>query len=383
MKTEYFCRGRFEILVGLALAAAILFPLPMADAQTNVSQSFISGRVVGDDDLGLPLSTSVTLKCGAQVLQAIHPDPSGNFQFNLGAGAITADLDMSAANGTPISQESGHMRSRETDRYAGIALLSCELDVSAPGYLPLSKPIILNDSADIGGLDSGSLILRPVAPIQTGMVSVTSLLVPKNARKEFEKGDQEAHSNHLASAIEHLKKAVAEYDKYAAAWNALGRIYSTNHDSQPARAAFEKATIADPKYIPPYVGLAAVELSDGKYQSALEAAEEALTLDPNVTLAAFIQAAANYKLNRLDAAEKSGRDAERRPHQNIPQLHVLLAEIYMRKQDYLGAAPEMRAYLKEWPRGEFAGEMKKKLGDIERSQPYANQVSTLADETAP
>ena len=383
MKPKFSCRGRVEIFAGLVLGAAILFSLAFADAQTNLSRSFIYGRIVGDDDLGLPLSTSVTLKCGTQVLQAIHPDPAGNFQFNFGAGAIAADIDMSAANGISLPQENGHIRSQDSDRYMGIAFLSCELDVSAPEYRPLSKSIMLSDSADVGGLDVGPLILTPIAPIRAGMISVTSLLVPKNARKDFEKGDQEAQGNHLTSAIEYLKKAVTEYDKYAAAWNALGRVYSATHESKQASNAFEKATMADPKYIPPYVGLAALELHDGEYENALATAEEALTLDPNVALAVFIQAAANYKMNRLDAAEKSAREAERRPHQNIPQLHALLAEIYLRKQDDLSAAPEMRAYLKEWPQGEVAGKMKVELEEIEKSQPVINKVSALPVEIAP
>lgn len=382
MKREFSYRRGVELVAGLVLIGTFLLPLRLADAQASISHSFIYGRIVGDDDLGLPLSTSITLRCGPQLLQAIHPDSAGNFQFNLEAGAVS-NMDMSAANGTPVSQEAGHMRSRDGEKSAGIEILGCELDVSAPGYRPLYKPVMLQDSAEIEGIDAGSLILTPIRPSQTGMISVTSLLVPKNARKEFEKGDQDAHSNHLVSAIEHLKKAVAEYDKYALAWNELGRVYSASHQSQEACEAFEKATTADPKYIPPYLGLALLELKDGEYQDAFETAGEALTLDSNIAVASFIQATASYRLNRFDEAEKSARDAERRPHQSIPQLHVLLAEICLQKDDDSSAAAEIRAYLRESPQGEFVGEMKKKLDEIEKSQPSANSGSTLSAQTAP
>jgi len=198
-------------------------------------------------------------------------------------------------------------------------------------------------------------------------VSVTSLRAPNNARKEFEKGEEEMHNSHLELATKHLEKAVAEYDKYAVAWSELGRIYSVRHQIENARQAFTEAITADPQYIPPYLGLASLELQVGQYESALQSAGKALELRPGLVFANFIQGVANFKLNRLEAAEKSARDAENGLHQNIPQVHLLLADIFLQKQDYSNATEQMRAYLKEAPQGEFAGETKQRLEQIEKS----------------
>lgn len=384
MKQEFLWRDRVTWVARLALIACLLSPLRSADAQTNPSRFIVYGRVVASDEESVPLSTSVTLKCGGQVLEAIHPDTMGSFRFTLGAES-TDNVDVSAANSTYSSEDVNHTGSRRMDKYAGIDTFNCELDAHAPGYRPLFQPILLNGAAEIGGVDAGSLFLVPMGmgSTETGMVSVTTLLVPNNARKEFEKGDKDAHKNRLASAVEHLKKAVAEYDKYAIAWNELGRIYTVSHELKEAYQAFQKATAADPKYVPPYLGLATLELNDGDYQSASDTAGEALALDRGIALASFLQAAANYSLHRLDAAEKCARDAERWPHQNIPQLHVLLGEIYLQKQEGLNAAAEMRAYLKESPQGELASEMKKKLGDLEKSYPAANDRSARSRDIAP
>jgi tetratricopeptide (TPR) repeat protein len=177
-----------------------------------------------------------------------------------------------------------------------------------------------------------------------------------------------------------LEKALALYDKYAAAWNELGRVYAIGHQAGKARQAFENAIAADPQYIPPYVNLAASELREGQYESALATAGKALELDPGAEVAEFIQAAANFKLNRLDAAEKSARDAEDRPHRNIPQLHVILAEIFLRKHDYSNAVAEMRAYLKESPRGEFAAAVKKTLDQMDKSAVNTGNKSVLSPQ---
>jgi len=122
-------------------------------------------------------------------------------------------------------------------------------------------------------------------------------------------------------------KGLRSDETYAAAWYELGTIYSTNQETDKAHQAFEKAITADPKYIPPYVSLSALELKNQEYEDAVDTAGKALELDPTIGVAHFISAVGNFNLNRLDAAEKSAREVEKRPHQTFPQLHVLLADI--------------------------------------------------------
>ncbi len=192
-------------------------------------------------------------------------------------------------------------------------------------------------------------MMTRIAGARGPAVSVSSLLVPDGARKEFDRGEKDAGNNDLKSATEHLEKAVAQYDKYAQAWNELGRIYSNNNDFEKARPAFEKAISADPTYAPPYINLANLQLQDLKDEDAVANAQKALVIDPRNGLALMIDAMGNFNLNHMDAAEKSAKQAEQGPHANIPQLHALLANIYLRSQNYTGAAEEMRAYLKEAP----------------------------------
>ena len=148
--------------------------------------------------------------------------------------------------------------------------------------------------------------------------------------------------------------------------------------NEKSRQAFEKAIAADPHYIPPYLGLAQLELQNQEFEPAVETAGKALELDPSIGVANFIQAIGNFKLNRLDAAEKSAQMAEKGPHQNMPDLHALHAEILLQKQDYPDAAAQMRAYLKEFPQGRFADQMKKDLQQIEQSAANADSKSDSA-----
>jgi len=334
---------------------------------------FVNGQILMDSGQPVPEPVSVALACGIKALQVIHTDLKGYFQFTLGAGA-QSNMDLSASNDSSASATMNGMPSvngpsgGQSGADPQNMLIGCDVRVSIPGYLPLNKTI--TERADIGGIDMGTLHLTRVAGATGSSISVTSLQVPNGARKEFEKGDKDLRTNHLDSATQHLVKATAEYDKYAAAWNELGGLYANAKENEKSQQAFEKAIAADPYYIPPYMGLAQLELQDQKFEMAVETAGKVLALDASVGDANFIQAIGNLKLNRLDAAEISAQKAEKGPHQNMSDLHALHASILLQKQDYANAAAQMRAYLKEFPQGRFADQMRKQLQEI--GQPVAN-----------
>ncbi len=298
---------------------------------------YLVGRVVSDTGQPFGEPVSVELDCGASTLQVIKTEPQGDFQFT---------LDRS---------ELGRVDT----------LTACQVQVSISGYQPLTSTVTPG-GVSRGSLDIGALRLWRIAGVQGSAISATSLQAPSGAHKEFEKGDAEARANHLKRAIQHLEKAVAEFENYAAAWNELGTVYSSNQEAEKARLAFEKAIAGDADYVPPYLNLAALQLRDHEYEKAAATAGKAVELDSTIAVASFIQAAANFNLNRLDAAEQSAQEAAKKPHQNIPQLHVLFADILLQKRDYSNAEAELRAYLKNAPRGPFAGEVQKKLEQAEK-----------------
>lgn len=403
-RTHYYAAGWLVLLIVLPSAAqktgsGSQAPKPQpggtgsAGQPTGPSQPsnprmqtplYIKGRVIMNSGEPVPEPVSVGLNCGMRLLQAIHTDAKGYFEFVLGAGP-QSNIDMSASNDT-MGRDSGN--ANLSGGFGGMGgfggfggdpgnrVLGCELQVSVTGYEPLTKTI--TDSGDVTGIEAGTLQLRRLAGVEGSSISVTSMQVPNNARKEFDKATSDVRSNHVASATQHLEKALSIDDKYAAAWNQLGLIYTSGHQTDEASKAFAKAIESDPKYIPPYMGLAALQLQDGHYDDAFETAGKALALDPRIGLASFIQAAASLRLNRLDDAEKSGRNAEQGPHQNFPQVHVVLAQIFAEKHDDANAAAEMRAYLKEAPQGNFAAEIKKTLDDIDRSTATAGGASTAS-----
>lgn len=337
---------------------------------------YVSGRIALESGRPAPESVSVELNCGMRPLQVIHTDLGGYFTFSLGSG-FQSNMDFSASNETPMSAGAGRMTPMGGIGGIGRSLTGCELRVSVPGYHPLTYT--LSQHSDMGRYEVGTLHLRRIAGVEGSAISLTSLMVPSRARKEYEKGAKEARNNRPEAAKQHFEKAVAQYDQYAAAWSGLGKIYSANKDNDKAREAYQKAIAADPQYTPPYLSLATLELQAQQWDKAVETAGKLLQLDSSVAFASFIQAVGNYNLNRLDEAEKSAHEAEK-AHDKIPQVHALLAQIYLDKQDYSRAASQMRTYLQESPQGPFADQMKKNLEEIQNAQAEAENNNT---DTAP
>jgi len=326
---------------------------------------FVYGSILTESGAALPESTSVELDCATQYVKAVHPELNGAFQFDLRAYQQT-DEDMSAAVNPESGQGMAPMQPGNAPVNSGIAaaLSDCDLRISAPGYQPVSKFVDMR-TGDVGGVNMGTLVLSPVFVEQSTEVGVNSLTVPKNARKEYERGEKDLRRNDLKSATNHLEKSVAEYGKFAAAWNDLGRIYMTTHQNDKATQAFTNAIAADSGYVPPYLNLAQLQIQNGQYASAADTASKALGVQPGLPSASYLEALADFRLNRLDAAEQKAREAERGPHQNIPQLHLLLADVLLKRFDYSGAAQEMQAYLKEFPNGQFVAEVKTHLPQVE------------------
>lgn len=345
----------------------------MPGSRETTGPLYVNGRVLMETGQPAPEPVTVSLDCGMRTVQAIHTDSKGYFQFVLGAGP-QSNVDISASDDTTpgmggLSGLSGGF---------GAAMMGCELRVDVSGYDPVSKSITA--PPDIGGIDAGTLLLRRRNGVEGSSISVTSLQVPEKARKEFEQGQKDERSNHLASAEQHMLKAVALYDKYAAAWNELGKIQASNRELDKARDSFTKAINADPHYIPPYLSLAALDLQTSQFDDAADTATKALGLDPTIGFASFIQAAADVKLNKLDEAEKAAKDAENEPHQAFPQVHLLLAELFEQKEDYLNAATQLRAYLREAPKGNMAAQAKKNLDEMEKQASAATTPGPGAEQ---
>jgi hypothetical protein len=336
-------------------------PHPPTGMNPSGSQStiFVTGKVVLDDGTELTEPAMIQTICRGQRRTETYSDSRGGFSFQFGdsnTGTADAISDASSSNiGTPAI-----MQTRRNPR-------DCQLQAVLAGFT--SQAMELGSRGGlVDNIEVGKVPLHRLERVEGTTISVTNALAPAAARKALEKARGYETKGKWEEARKLLDKAVEIYPRYAAAWNELGRLHLRDRDAPSARRSFEQALAADPKYVNPYDGLAQLAVLSHDWRSAIEVTNKLFALDPiDFPAAYFYNAAGNYYLGDLDAAEKNALQGVRvdEGHQ-VPKLQCLLGMILLRKKDYQAASEHMQRYLQMATQPADVDVARKFLADIER-----------------
>ena len=335
---------------------------------------FLRGRVATDDGTPVPNNVMVERVCNNRVRQQVYASLRGDFNMQLGSRTdsfVDASADLAPQYGTAAKDSAMGISRRE--------LTNCELRASASGFH--SRVISLVDLDFGSNIDVGVIVVQRGTKIEGTTVSAIPYKAPKDARKAYEKGLQAEKNGKLADAHKYFETAVKLYPNSANTWFQLGAVLQKENDKDAARKAYTQATTIDGKFLPPYLSLAAMSFETGNWAEVLDLTRHILDLDPlnhvsgyildldpvNYADAYFYNAMANYKLNKIEDAEKSGLKAEQvdlRTH--FPQLHLLLAELFSRKGNYAMAIAQVQTYLELVPHAEDADRVREQLAKLEK-----------------
>ncbi|MCS6817847.1 MAG: tetratricopeptide repeat protein [Blastocatellia bacterium] len=207
-----------------------------------------------------------------------------------------------------------------------------------------------------------------------GTVSLARLseAIPKEARKEYERGAKESRKGNPQKAIVHFQRALALYPRYVQALNDLGVQYLRLNDLAQARAAFQQAIEVDPQAPHPYVNLGFLHLLQKEYEEALAHLQRAVTLDPANWSARMLCGIAFMQTGDLERAESELQKALSLgfpPAASIVRLH--LANLFLRRGEYVRALEQSEKYLEEVPNATNAAEVRervKRLRELVRAQ---------------
>jgi len=180
----------------------------------------------------------------------------------------------------------------------------------------------------------------------------------------------------------------------------LGNVLEQENQKEAARTAYTQATTIDTRFLPPYLSLASLACEAENWNEVLRLTGHILDLDPmnyarvagyildldpfDYAGAYFYNSVANYKLNKIDEAEKSALRAESldvRPR--LPRIHLLLAEIFARKDNYASAISEMRTYLELVPHAQDEQQVRERLAELEKLSGAASRQEKPTDTKDP
>lgn len=345
---------------------------------------FLSGKVVMEDGTPPPDSVAIQIVCRATPRTVAYTDRKGNFSVDLtdrNMAFLPDAADPGADFGTPVMRNSPNSRSICPGEPG---LMGTSLQADLAGFR--SDVLTLGMRRSLDDPNVGTIILHRLGNVEGLTISATSSLAPKDAQKALEKGRADEGKRKWPDAEKELQKAVTIYPKYAAAWFELGNVQRQQKDLEAARKSYRQALVADPKFVSPYVPLAAIAASEQKWQEVVDDTDRLLRLNPiNFPQAWFFNALGNYYLGKKEEAEKSAREGiSRDPAHRFARMHYLLGVLLLQKHDLAGSIENIRAYLKYEPNAPDAGDIRKQLAEVEKAAGPAieNAATPEAEKTS-
>lgn len=271
--------------------------------------------------------------------------------------------------------------------FRAVPKMAYRLTARAEGYQPVEQDVNIAQGAnDVVVNFNLPRLAKTAKPDPSTLPSLTDAQAPKAARKEYEKAQQAIQKRRFSEARSHLQLAVNEYPCYARAQTDLGLVLSQDRKFQDSEAALRKSIECDPGFLAAYVTLGQLLNAEKRFEDSVTMLDQAVRLNPGEQRLYSEMGAAHYGLQQF---EKAGRDYQRAQSlgPNPPaDLHVDLANVYLKLKAYDKAYAEMRAYLQAEPNGHYATNTKRIMQQMESSgvlSASAVQTGTLPSKPRP
>jgi len=294
--------------------------------------------------------------------QTDSPDaPTGSIQgkvLTLGNARPVANVIV-----TVRSQDAGFSRSVLTDiegqfDVQGTPPGKYSVTIEEPGYESLRA------DDQVGAVPLKLLLyLVPakVAPVRASAntVSVRELSIPHRAQDEFRKGLLELGKNALTDSLNHFLKATHAFAGYYEAFYHAGIVQlRLGHKSEALQSFQEAFNLSGGRYAQAQYGMGYVLYLDDQPIEAEKVLRRGIDSDPKLAEGYEILGMVQVKLNRLDDAEKSAREALLRDA-NCAGAYLVLSDVFGQRKDYRQQLAGLDNYLRLQPAGPVSARVEK------------------------
>lgn len=317
-------------------------------AQRVASVPEICRRILGRFLFGLALLNLFGFNLSAQgrisIEGTVH-DANGEV-VNVG---VTVRLE--TLNGEPVGQSpvdsNGHFI------FSGLNKAAYVLFVTAKGYQPYQA---LLNSQYVPGEFVHDVTLNRQNQINPGVQPVsarTDALAPRQAQKEYKKGERALAGKHVQSAQRHFENAVRQFPCYARAQTDLATVFILEHNGASAEHALRKAGECDPDFIDSYIVLGQLLNAEGKFSESVDVLNAGMRRSPGSWQFYYQLGISQSGLKQSAAAERSFEKVlVFNPHPPA-ELYLKLADVYVMEKAFDKAYQQMNKYLEADPHGRF------------------------------
>jgi len=204
----------------------------------------------------------------------------------------------------------------------------------------------------------------PPAP---GTVSANP--TPQAAVDLFNSAIKLAQDGDRKKAIELLKQAIAIHPQFVAALNGLGVQYMKLGDLESAAQAFDSALKIDPEDFLLHLNYGLTLFQQKKYPETIQQLDLALQKKEASSTAHYYKARALIALQRFDEAEVELQRTIALGGEEATVAHRYLAGIYMQKGNNAGAVSELELFLKLDPKAKEADKIRELIKQLESKKP--------------
>jgi tetratricopeptide (TPR) repeat protein len=205
-------------------------------------------------------------------------------------------------------------------------------------------------------------------------VSVHDLKVPGKARHAFDKGMERLQKKDLEGSLDRFKEATNAFPDYYEAYYQIGVANLELRRGNEAEQALQRSIdLSGGSYAEPQFALGALLCDRQAYPEAERVLRRAIEVEPNSWKGHLFLGQALLGQTRLAEAEKSAQEVLLR-RSDVPSAYILLANIHIRKQEYILAIKDLDTFLGMKPTGS-SGEQARAVRDA------AQRIASRLEQT--
>jgi tetratricopeptide (TPR) repeat protein len=243
--------------------------------------------------------------------------------------------------------------------FAGVGSGNYVLEVTEEGYEPI------RESVDIHGTGRTGIFLYLREPLKVGATTSTApsvdareLALSQKASDALNKGRHQLFAKkNPAGSLKHFRKLVKEAPHFYEAHYYMGMAYADSGHLPEAEAELRTAIAGGESHAPSYVTLASVLCNQDRFAEAEPLARKAVGLEPSAWAGHFELARSLLGLNRTQEAYASAQAALEKKRDSA-ELHLLLANIHIRRREAPALLAALDSYLALRPEGSMSEQVR-------------------------
>lgn len=196
------------------------------------------------------------------------------------------------------------------------------------------------------------------SPTITGTVFVQD--VPQKAQEAYKNAIAKFDAKQSEAGVKELQNALKIFPDYFLALEKLGSEFIKFQMYLEAQVIYQKAVAVNPRSFGCWHGLSFASYGLNQAKEAVEAAENAVSLNPQSVEATLLLGISERQAKQYEKAEKSLKRADKLAKGKSADVHWNLALLYAHNLNrYSDAADELELYLKVQPSAQNAEAVKK------------------------